>query len=385
MFAFTVLPPLSLYVHLPWCTRKCPYCDFNSHAVTDGVPENTYIDALLRDLEHDLPMVWGRSISSIYFGGGTPSLFSPAAIDRLLAGVRARIRLAAALETTLEANPGSIDRGKLAEFRHAGINRLSIGVQSFDDAALQRIGRIHDARAAVAAVEAARDAGLDNFNIDLMFGLPGQSLVQAGRDLVAAIELAPPHISYYQLTIEPNTLFHHRPPELPPEDTVWSMQRDGQQRLAAHGYLHYEVSAYAREGARCAHNLNYWTFGDYLGIGAGAHSKISRTSPAGIRRTWKIKHPAAYLEKAGSAAAIGGESVLTPDEALLDFMMNALRLTDGFDAELFTRHTGLAADHMEPRLTNAEQRGLVQKHHDCIRPTPTGQRYLNNLLAEFMD
>jgi len=383
MFAFSALPALSLYVHLPWCERKCPYCDFNSHAAADGFPEAEYVDALLRDLEHDLPAVWGRTVSSIYIGGGTPSLFSAAAIDRLLAGIRARIRLEPGAETTLEANPGSVDRARLDEFRHAGINRLSVGVQSFDDDSLQRIGRIHDSAAASAAIEAAREAGFDNLNIDLMFGLPDQSAEQATQDLTRAVEFEPAHISYYQLTIEPNTFFYHQPPALPADDAIWSMQSSGQKLLQAQGSQQYEVSAYARDGRQCGHNLNYWTFGDYLGIGAGAHGKIS--SAAGIKRQWKIKHPTGYLAKAGSSAALGGESSLTPDATLLDFMMNALRLTDGFEPGLFSRHTGLPDAVMQARLTKAEQKGLLQKQPARIQPSPTGQRFLNDLLAEFMD
>ncbi|MEW5755041.1 MAG: radical SAM family heme chaperone HemW, partial [Pseudomonadota bacterium] len=326
MFNFTSLPPLSLYVHIPWCVRKCPYCDFNSHEGRQAIPEQRYIDALLLDLEQDLPRIWGRKVISIFIGGGTPSLFSPEAIDRLLSGIRARLALIPEAEITLEANPGTVEAGKFAEFRAAGINRLSIGIQSFSDYSLQQLGRIHGRKEALAAAEMAHEAGFDNFNLDLMFGLPGQTLKDAGDDVATAIALEPSHLSYYQLTLEPNTYFHAKPPTLPNEDLIWAIQEQGQTALAEAGFGQYEVSAYARgEARRCRHNLNYWQFGDYLGIGAGAHAKITEGARQSITRYWKLKQPEAYLEAANAVAFSGGEKELARKDVGIEFMMNALR------------------------------------------------------------
>src|SRR3990172_545076 len=320
MLNFASLPPLSLYVHIPWCVRKCPYCDFNSHEASSGrsrhpasrdisaslhvtIPEREYIDALLRDLEQDLPRVWGRIVPPLFLGGGTPSLFSPEAIDRLLSGIRARLPLDQNIEITLEANPGTVDVERFKGFRAAGINRLSIGIQSFDEEKLKALGRIHGRDEALRAAESARAAGFENFNLDLMFGLPDQTVEQALADIRTAIQLCPTHLSAYQLTIEPNTLFHARPPTLPDNDSTWDMQSQLQTELAAADYRQYEVSAYARPGYECRHNLNYWKFGDYLGIGAGAHAKI--TAASGITRLWKVKHPGEYLRTAGTPESIG--------------------------------------------------------------------------------
>lgn len=329
MFQFTTLPPLSLYIHLPWCVRKCPYCDFNSHEVksTNGaLPEAAYIDALLRDLEQDLPRIWGRRVMSVFIGGGTPSLFSPEALDRLLSGLRARLAINADSEITLEANPGTAEQEKFTEYRALGINRLSIGVQSFHDDALQRLGRIHGRDEAIRAAEMAHAAGFDNFNLDLMFALPQQTARQAAEDVATAIALEATHISYYQLTLEPNTLFHAQPPILPDNDLAWQMQQAGQEQLATADYEQYEVSAYAQTKRQCAHNLNYWQFGDYLGLGAGAHGKITDAAQQNITRLSKHRHPQKFMQTAGTAQSIQSERILTRKDVGLEFMMNALRL-----------------------------------------------------------
>ena len=390
MLNFTALPPLSLYVHVPWCIRKCPYCDFNSHAPDEeAIPEAAYVDALIRDLEQDLPTVWGRSVDSIFIGGGTPSLLSGQAIDRLLAAIRARLPLKPGLEITLEANPGTLDCDKLAAFRAAGVTRLSLGVQSFNDAALQRLGRIHDADQALEAVEAVAAAGFESWNLDLMYGLPGQTIEQALDDIRAAVACAPPHLSHYQLTIEPNTLFHARPPRLPEEDDIWTMHQQCRERLVEHGLQPYEISACARDRQQCLHNLNYWRFGDYLGIGAGAHAKISNAQHGCIERSWKVRHPRQYMERLldgkDAAAHIGERRRLEPADVTLEFMMNAFRLNEGFPASLFQQHTGLPLALAEPALQQAEDRGLMERDLHTIRPTPLGQRFLNDLLALFMD
>ena len=384
MFHFTALPPLSLYVHLPWCVRKCPYCDFNSHEARDAVPERAYIDALIADLEQELPSIWGRPIETVFFGGGTPSLFSPEGIDRLLSQLRALLNLSATAEITMEANPGTFEAGRFTAFRAAGVNRLSIGVQSFNDALLQRLGRIHGAREALAAAEHARTAGFEEINLDLMFGLPVQSLAEALIDIEQAIALQPTHISHYQLTIEPNTHFAHTPPSLPDEDLMWEMQQRCQTRLAEQGYLQYEVSAYARAGHRCRHNLNYWLFGDYLGIGAGAHGKLSSAQTQRIQRSAKLRHPRDYMAQATTAARIASSHSLTRREAGFEFMLNALRLTDGFPVALFAQHTGLPITVVEQPLRAAEERGLIEWDMHHIRPTELGRRFLNDLTALFL-
>ena len=379
---FESLPPLSLYIHFPWCVRKCPYCDFNSHPLKNELPEAHYIAALLADLEHDLPRVWGRTLRTIFMGGGTPSLFSPEAIDTLLAGIRARIPLHPDAEITLEANPGASDAGKFAGYRAAGVNRLSIGIQSFDNEKLATLGRIHDSAQALTAAEAARAAGFDNFNLDLMIGLPQQTTEQALADVQTAIELKPAHLSVYQLTLEPNTPFHAQPPVLPDDDTFSSMQERVQAGLADAGYTQYEVSAYSLSGRHCRHNRNYWEFGDYLGIGAGAHAKI--TDARDITRLAKRQQPQDYLAHAGSARALAETRTLAADDVVFEFMLNALRLTAGVPVSLFAERTGLALDDFAPILKQARDRGLLTHDPNMLQPTDTGRRFLNDLIALFL-
>jgi oxygen-independent coproporphyrinogen-3 oxidase len=384
MFNFTATPPLSLYIHIPWCVRKCPYCDFNSHEARDNIPEAAYIDALIADLEQDLPAVWGRTVETVFFGGGTPSLFSPEGIDRLLADVRARIPLKPDAEITLEANPGTVDHARFKGFREAGINRLSIGIQSFQPDLLKKIGRIHSDTEAITAVEAAHQAGFKNFNLDLMFGLPGQTQKQALQDLQMARDLQPAHISWYELTIEPNTWFHRHPPQRPDDDTLWEMQQAGRTLLEAAGYQRYEVSAYGRAQRQCRHNMNYWQFGDYLGIGAGAHAKISDAATQGITRTAKHRHPRNYLDNAHTNARISNSTRITPADALLEFAMNALRLDQGFSPAAFTAATGLSYTRIESIVNEGVADGLLSHDRSVIRTTPKGQHYLNELLQQWM-
>ena len=380
------MPELALYIHIPWCVQKCPYCDFNSHEARQNIPEKDYIEALVKDLEQDLPLVWGRRIGSIFFGGGTPSLFSATGIDRLLSDVRSLIPIKPDAEITLEANPGTVEHKKFDGFREAGVNRLSIGVQSFDDSCLQALGRIHDSGEARRAVESARDAGFENINIDLMFGLPGQSHSLAIRDIEQAVSLEPTHISYYQLTIEPNTMFHVSPPVLPGDDEIWEYQIQGQAALASHGYKQYETSAYAREGRQCQHNINYWKFGDYLGIGAGAHSKVTDANQQSVTRYAKVKHPLQYLQKVGQPVRLMVNNRLSRDDVILEFMMNALRLTNGFNVIDFENNTGLQFDVLQPTLTEAVDKGLIKVDQESrvVLATELGQRYLNELLQLFM-
>jgi putative oxygen-independent coproporphyrinogen III oxidase len=378
-------PPLSLYVHIPWCVRKCPYCDFNSHQGRGELPFAEYVDALLADLDHDLPLVWGRTVQTVFFGGGTPSLMPPEFIDRFLQGASSRLRFAPGCEITLETNPGTAEHGRFDGYRDAGVNRLSFGIQSFDDGCLQRLGRIHDSREAEAAVKLAQDAGFDNFNLDLMYALPGQDLAMAERDLERAFALQPAHISHYQLTLEPNTVFAARPPAgIPDDDLGWDMQEHCQAMLAAAGYAQYEVSAYARPGRQCAHNLNYWTYGDYLGIGAGAHGKITLGHDGSILRRWKHKHPARYLADAGSAAGIGGDDRIDPARRPFEFMLNALRLIDGFDLALFEKRTGLPAATIESRLDEAIERDWLRIDDGHVRPTELGRRFANDVIGLFL-
>ena len=384
MFQFTQLPPLGLYIHFPWCVRKCPYCDFNSHALRGDLAEAAYINALIADLEQELPRIWGRPVSSIFMGGGTPSLFSAASIDRLLSALRARLMLTPNVEITLEANPGTVEQQRFAEFRAAGINRLSIGIQSFQDSQLHRLGRIHDGKEAIKAVETAHAVGFDNFNLDLMFALPGQNCQAAQEDLRMAISLAPTHLSYYQLTIEPNTLFHTKPPPLPDEDLAWAMQCEGQAQLAEAGYTQYEISAYAQAKRECRHNRNYWQFGDYLGIGAGAHDKISDMAQQAISRSWKVKHPDNYLRTATTSQRIAGTRQLEPEDAVLEFMLNALRLTNGFSSTLFQQHTGLPLSRISATLQQAVDRDWLNWQGDRIVPSEQGLRFHNDLVAMFL-
>jgi putative oxygen-independent coproporphyrinogen III oxidase len=377
------LPSLSLYAHLPWCVQKCPYCDFNSHGLKGTLPEAAYVDALLRDLDQDLPRVTGRTIETVFFGGGTPSLFSAAGIARFLEGVRARLPFAADAEVTLEANPGTVERGRFAEYRAAGITRLSIGVQSFDERALKVLGRIHSSGEAVIAAEEAHAAGLSNFNLDLMYALPGQSVAGARDDIEKAAALSPAHLSHYQLTLEPNTLFHAHPPVLPDEDTAWTMQEDCQATLAGRGYTQYETSAYATAGRQCHHNLNYWHFGDYLGVGAGAHGKL--TDAAGrVTRLWKVKHPETYLKHAGRPESLGGVTEVGAQDLAFEFMLNRLRLMQDFEEGEFETATGLARSLLRPGLAQARALGLMETTATGWRTTARGHAYLNDLQSVFL-
>ena len=373
---------LSLYVHFPWCVRKCPYCDFNSHALRGELPESGYVDALLRDLDFELAGSEARPVASVFFGGGTPSLFSPAAVGRVLEHAQRRLGFAADVEVTLEANPGTADAGNFRGYRAAGVNRLSIGVQSLDAAQLKRLGRIHGPDEARRALDLARAAGFDNVNLDLMYALPEQTPDQARADLAAAIALAPEHLSYYQLTLEPNTEFHAHPPPLPDDDSAWTMQEQGQALLAAAGYAQYEVSAYARPGRRCRHNLNYWEFGDYLGIGAGAHGK--RTRDGRIERRARHKHPRTFVERAGGAGAVQETRVVAAADLPFEYAMNALRLNDGFDLPDFERRTGLPGATLEPALAQGAERGLVERDGARVRPSARGRALLNQLTGLFL-
>jgi len=381
------LPPLALYIHIPWCVRKCPYCDFNSHALRGDLDEVAYVEALLRDLEQDLPLTAGRPLRSIFIGGGTPSLLSPAAVQRLLDGVKTRLERIEGIEgieITLEANPGALEADNYAGYREAGVNRLSIGVQSFDADLLRALGRIHGPEQALQAVERARRAGFERLNLDLMFGLPGQTLYQAGQDLGTALQLAPGHLSYYQLTLEPNTAFHHAPPQLPTDERIWDIQQQGLGQLRKAGYRQYEVSAHARPGQVCRHNLNYWSFGDYLGIGAGAHAKLS-DAQSGVRRLWKWRRPETYLARVAAGHNRQGARRVRGRELALEFMMNLLRLRQGFTLELFSHRTGLAPTSLEPGLTQALGLGLLRRNESRIEATENGRCFLNDLLQCFID
>lgn len=373
------LPPLSLYIHLPWCERKCPYCDFNSHE-SSHVPEQAYITALLQDLDADLAMAAGREIQTLFIGGGTPSLFSAEAISRLLAGIGDRLELAPDAEATMEANPGSAEADKFLGFRQAGINRLSLGVQSFQDDKLGALGRVHDSKQARAAIEYASAAGFDSFNIDLMHGLPGQTEADAVYDLETAISFHPPHLSWYQLTIEPNTVFNKRPPTLPVEDALADIQDRGELLLENQGYAQYEVSAYSRPELQCQHNLNYWSFGDYLALGAGAHGKIT-TADGSIRRYAKTRAPQDYLQGERYTAS---KRVLNQGELIGEFMMFALRLNNGFSTQRFEQVTGLSADQLRPKVQSLADRELLSTDGDNIRATPLGRRFLDSVIAEFL-
>jgi len=376
-----VPPPLALYIHLPWCVRKCPYCDFNSHAAT-AIPEAAYIDALLADLESALPAIWGRRIHTVFFGGGTPSLFTPEGIDRILTGVRTLTQLVPGAEITLEANPGTVEAGRFAGFRAAGVTRVSLGIQSFDPRHLAALGRIHDDREARAAAALAA-THFDTFNLDLMYALPGQSLAEALADVEAALSFSPPHLSAYHLTLEPNTPFGHTAPaNLPDDDLAADMQLAIETRLEAAGMAHYETSAYALPGHACRHNLNYWQFGDYLGIGAGAHSKLGFHDR--IVRQMRVKHPQQYMDAVPGAAQIAETRTLTRDDLPFEFMMNALRLTAGVPTEYFDARTGLPLGICRPALEAARARGLLAHDVDVLRPTPLGRHFLNDLLALFL-
>ncbi|MCK9467897.1 MAG: radical SAM family heme chaperone HemW [Porticoccaceae bacterium] len=372
-------PPLSLYVHIPWCVRKCPYCDFNSHEPNGEIPEQAYLAALLADLETELERVQGRPLESIFFGGGTPSLFSPRGIGTILDAAERRIGFAPDIEITLEANPGTVEQARFAGFRAAGVNRLSIGIQSFNNSQLQRLGRIHDRAAAIAAAKAATSAGFDNFNLDLMHGLPQQTPAQALADLALALDLGPTHLSWYQLTIEPNTVFHKRPPTLPEEDVLGDIQESGEQLLREGGFRQYEVSAWTTPERESRHNLNYWRFGDYLGIGAGAHGKVSQQGT--VLRTSKTRAPADYLERHGDWLA--GSHIVEASDLPLEFMMNALRLVDGVPPDYYPERTGLDFTGIADRWQQLQSRGLVRDPNERLATTPLGLRYLNTVLATF--
>lgn len=386
-----ILPPLALYLHVPWCVRKCPYCDFNSHEFQSqeagaAIPEQEYVQAVLADLQRDISQypdfVQGRAISSIFIGGGTPSLFSPAAYDAIFSGLQNHLQFAPDIEITLEANPGTVEQEKFRGYRALGINRLSIGVQSFSPEKLQALGRIHGRDEALRAADAATKAGFDNFNIDLMHGLPGQSLEEAVADVQQAIALGPTHISWYQLTIEPNTVFYRDPPVLPEDDTLWAIQEAGQELLAAKAYGQYEVSAYAKAGRECRHNRNYWEFGDYLALGAGAHGKVTRSD--GVFRYNKTRLPRDYLAAASSGKFTASSGFVRDEELVFEFMLNALRLREGVPAELFVQRTGLPLSLIEGRLADLRARGLLQPEKSRLACTATGFNYLNTVLEEFL-
>jgi len=376
--------PLSLYIHFPWCVRKCPYCDFNSHE-HDDIPEQAYIDALLIDLEQDLPLLWGRRVNTVFIGGGTPSLLSAQGLDRLLAGIRARLTLSPHAEVTLEANPGTVEQARFRDYRAAGVNRLSIGIQSYNNGSLQRLGRIHDAAAALRAYESAREAGFDNVNLDLMFALPEQSLDDALDDVQQAIRQAPAHISYYQLTLEPNTRFYAFPPSLPDDDAAFEMQMRAQGMLSDAGYHQYEVSAYALAGQESRHNLNYWQFGDYLGIGAGAHGKISDFSAQRVTRIAKQRQPQRYMAAGDTQSRYQSFRHLGRQDLALEFLMNALRLNQGFAIDLFVQRTGLAFAQIHDGVSECLRRGWLEQVDDneILRASALGRQYLNNVLQQF--
>lgn len=381
---FHANPPLTLYVHLPWCVRKCPYCDFNSHEAPEDLPADAYVNALLADLEQELPDVWGRPLEAIFIGGGTPSLFPPEAIAKLLSRVRAYFNPAPDIEITLEANPGSAEAASFAGFREAGVNRLSLGVQSFEDGMLTALGRIHDGDAARSALATARAAGFERINLDLMYALPGQTVAQAESDLATAIALGTDHVSWYQLTLEPNTVFWSRPPALPDEDMVADMEAAGHARLHAAGFARYEISAWARgAAARCDHNLNYWYFGDYLGIGAGAHGKLTLPVEGAIERRAKVRAPRSYLAQASGADRIGDRRRLGAGDAAFEFLLNALRLPEGFAPALFTERTGLPFAWLHRPAAEAVERGLLINDVEGVRPTARGLELYNDLLALF--
>ncbi len=382
--SFASLPPLSLYVHIPWCIRKCPYCDFNSHALRDpdaGPPEERYVDALVLDLEASLPFVWGRRVHTVFIGGGTPSLFAPASIERLIAAIRARLPLEPGCEITLEANPGTFERERFHGYAAAGVTRLSIGVQSFDDTKLAALGRVHDAAQARAAVDEARDA-FASFNLDLMYALPGQSLADCQRDVDTALSFAPPHLSIYHLTIEPNTYFARFPPPSVDDDLAAEMLDRIVERAGLAALERYEVSAFARHGHRARHNVNYWEFGDYLGIGAGAHGKL--TFPHRVARQVRLRDPAAYMAGAESGAAVASETEVARADLPFEFMLNALRLKDGFELATFRERTGLPMSAIEAPLAEAERRGFVRRDLQRVEPTTLGFDFLNDLQQLFL-
>ncbi len=383
---FTTLPPLSLYIHFPWCVEKCPYCDFNSHTIKNSTPYDEYIDCLLLDLDYELPNIWGRSIQSIFMGGGTPSIFPPEAIEKLIQALRARLNFKPDIEITLEANPGTVEQSHFTDFRQAGINRLSMGIQSFNDPMLKKLGRIHNSSQAIAAIEAAHAANFNSFNIDLMFGLPQQTTEQMLSDLQTAIDFQPPHLSHYQLTIEPNTLFAAQPPTLPDDDVLWHMTQQAHAQLAEYNYQQYEVSAFSKTGEKnqCKHNLNYWQFGDYLGIGAGAHQKITAANTQSITRTAKQKQPQHYMQQVRTKTHIIKQHRLNNQDISFEFMLNALRLSNGFDIQTFNDNTGMDISSIQAILNKAQQNNWLQQDNAQIKPTPLGQQYLNDVFTLFL-
>lgn len=378
------LPPLTLYIHLPWCVRKCPYCDFNSHRLNGDLPENAYIRALIADLETELPRIWGRPVHALFFGGGTPSLFTAAGMARLIDAFAQRLRLAPEVEITMEANPGTVEHDRFAAYRKAGVNRISLGVQSFDAGCLQRLGRIHDGDQAVRAIEEIRRAGFENFNLDLMFALPGQSVDMAVADIERALAFEPPHVSHYQLTLEPGTVFAARPPALPDDDTAWSMQSECAQRLAAGGLGRYEASAWSRPGRRCRHNLNYWRFGDYLGIGAGAHGKLTLPAEDAVVRTVRHRHPRRYLAGLENSDFRDEETRVAADDRVFEYFLNRLRLSEPLDPGEFEHSTGLPRRIVTPVLEEAVARALLVERDGRLEKTELGERFLNDLQALFL-
>ena len=375
--------PLSLYIHIPWCIKKCPYCDFNSHEARNDIPEERYLDALIRDLENELPNIWGRSIESVFIGGGTPSLFSAEGIDKLLRSLRERLNIRPNIEITMEANPGTFEQERFSAYRQAGINRLSIGIQSYNDNHLKALGRVHGSSEALKATEIVQKAGFGNFNLDLMFGLPKQTVGEALSDLKTAIAMKPNHISWYQLTIEENTLFHYSPPPIPNDELIWEIQQQGQKLLKESGYEQYEVSAYAQKIQQSKHNINYWQFGDYLGIGAGAHGKI--TMPDGsITRHTKFRHPEEYMNKALDNQARSSEKSLTKDDVIFEFMLNIARLRHGFTTELFEQRTWLAFSEVEEKLESLIEDGLILKTEDHYKPSDKGYLFVNDIVNRFL-
>ena len=378
------LPPLSLYVHLPWCVRKCPYCDFNSHEVRGDLRQQEYVDALLRDLELELPLIWGRPVHSVFFGGGTPSLFTAEQIGRLLQGIRGLLTLAPDVEITLEANPGTTERDSFSAYREAGVNRVSLGVQSFNDVSLGRLGRIHGRDEVLAAIESVRRAEIKNFNLDLMYALPGQSLGEAVADIDRAISFAPAHISHYQLTIEPNTAFHVEKPALPEDELAWDMQDHCTGRLESAGFRQYEISAWSAEGRQCRHNLNYWSYGDFIGIGAGAHGKITLPAEGGIRRRIRVRHPKNWTGSAGTGKVLASDSLLSPEDRVFEFFLNQLRLRGGVQMLQFEPRTGLPWSDVAGRVISLIDRGLLEEQGDRLVHTETGWRFVNDMQSVFL-
>jgi putative oxygen-independent coproporphyrinogen III oxidase len=378
------LPPLSLYIHLPWCVRKCPYCDFNSHELRGDFPADEYIEALLRDLELDLPLVWGRPVSSVFFGGGTPSLFGAAHFERLLSGCRARLPFNPGLEITLEANPGALERDRFAAYRDAGINRVSLGVQSFSDTALSSIGRIHGRAEVMQAVESLHAAGIENFNLDLMYALPGQRLAEAEEDVREAIACAPAHVSHYQLTLEPNTAFYAAPPALPDEELAWDMQEACGALLARSGFEQYEVSAWAQAGRECVHNLNYWRYGDYLGIGAGAHGKITLPAERAVKRRIRVRHPVSWMQAIAGGGGLAEDRLVPDEERSFEFFLNQLRLRRGVQKSQFEARTGLDWAIVSKRVDELLSKGLAVEEKGRLVPTELGWRFSNESQAIFL-